>query len=64
MVFRYFNIGSIPPQPASQHPLYEHEIEMKCCEVLQLLAGPGGRASPRHANPDQIFWIVFHSLKT
>ena len=65
MGFRYFNIGSIPPsQPASQHPLYEHEIEMKCCGESAVIGRAGGPTSHRHTNPDQIFRIVFHSLKT
>ena len=51
MVFRYFNIGSIPPQPASQHPLYEHEIEMKCCEGSAVIGQAGGPSQPPPRQP-------------
>ena len=52
MGFRYFNIGSIPPsQPASQHPLYEHEIEMKCCGESAVIGRAGGPHQPPPRQP-------------
>ena len=58
---------SAPSRPASQPastPCMSMRLRWNVVGSLQLLAGPGGHTSHRHANPDQIFRIVFHSLKT
>ena len=60
MGFRYFNIGSIPPsQPASQHPLYEHEIEMKCCGESAVIGRAGGPPATATPTPIKYFGSFF-----